>query len=281
MPRKAGKFKRPAKKATKKSSMPNQSADAQAKTGKGPAFAQPSAPSDLPLNYWASDRAGDDVIPANSERIEWAGGLVLFQGTRHHPLIPFETEREARHQAGQQLRLWRVELIQHKRDSLNSFNTVLGLILPNPANLPRLPPWAAPNGWDYWSHPWAYLEAPSGHKEVGVSSTLSPPSTRMTVAVLMDCPHEPQFLPDMVVTQSASVAAGRATRQARPFTQKGEIQENMSLETAAKRLLPCNYGDHYSIAVLEQLKTWEAFWTLNIGRCKIHRGCHPTRLSPS
>ncbi len=66
-------------------------------------------------------------------------------------------------------------------------------------------------------------------KEVGVSSTLSPPSTWVTVAVLVDCPHEPQFLPDMVVVQSASVAAGRAMRQARPFTQKGEVQENMSL----------------------------------------------------
>ncbi len=98
-----------------------------------------------------------------------------------------------------------------------------------------------------------------------MSSTLSPPSTRVTVAVLVDCPHEPQFLPDMVVAQSASVAAGRDTRQARPFTQKGEIQENVSLETAAKRLLPRNYGDRYSIDVLEQLKAWETFRTLNIG----------------
>ncbi len=88
---------------------------------------------------------------------------------------------------------------------------------------------------------------------------LSPPSTRVTVAVLVDCPHEPQFLPDMVVAQSASVAAGRATHQARPFTQKGEISDNMSLETAAKRLLPRGYGDRYSIAILEQLKAWEAF----------------------
>ncbi len=40
----------------------------------------------------------------------------------------------------------------------------------------------------------------------------------------------------------------------------------MSLETAAKRLLPRNYGDRYSIAILEQLKAWEAFRTLNIGR---------------
>ncbi len=206
------------------------------------------------------------MIPANAERVEWAGGLVLFQGTRCHPLISFEAERQAQHQMGQSLRLWWIELIQHERDSLDSFRAVGGLISPDLASLPRLPSWAAPNGWDYWGRPWAYLDAPSAHTEVGVSSTLSPPSTRVTVAVLVDCPHEPQLLPDMVVAQSASVMAGRATRQARPFIQKGEIQENMSLETAAKRLLPRNYGDCYSIAVLEQLKAWEAFWTFNIGR---------------
>ncbi len=85
--------------------------DTQAKTGKGPAFAQPSAPSDLPLDYWASHRPGDDVIPSNAERFEWAGGLVLFQGTRHHPLISIEIELEARRQEGQSLWLWQTELI--------------------------------------------------------------------------------------------------------------------------------------------------------------------------
>ena len=95
------------------------------------------------------------------------------------------------------------------------------------------------------------MDAPSGHREVGVSSVISPPSNRVTVAVLVDCPHEPQFLPDMIVTQSASVAAGRATRQARPFTQKGEVQENMALEVAAKRLLPRNHGDNYIV-----LQSW-------------------------
>ncbi len=195
---------------------------------------------------------------------------MLFQGTRHHPLLRFETERQARRQTGQRLRLWRAELIQHERDSVDALRGVGGLVSPEPITLPWLSPWAAPNGWDYWGRPWAYINAPSGHSEVGVRSTLSPPSTRVTVAVLVDCSHEPQFLPDMLVAQSASVAAGRATRQARPFTQKGEIiSENMSLETATKRLLPRGYGDRYSIAVLEQLKAWEAFCTLNIARREI------------
>ena len=99
-----------------------------------------------------------------------------------------------------------------------------------------------------------------------MSSTLSPPSNRVTVAVLVDCPHEPQFLPDMLVAQSASVVASRATHQARPLTQRGEISESMMLQTAARRLLLRPYGDSYSIAVLEQLKAWESFQTLNIGR---------------
>ncbi len=284
-PRKAGTFKRPAKKAAKKSSTPNQSVDAQSKTKKGAASAQPSTSSDLPIDYWACHRPGDDVIPANAERVEWASGLVLFQGTRHHPLISFEAEREARRQTGQSLRLWRLELIQHERDSLELLRGVVGLISPNLASLPRLPPWAAPNGWDYWGRPWAYLDAPSGHKEVGVTSTLSPPSTRVTVAVLADCPHEPQFLLDMAVTQSASVVAGKATGQVQPLTQKGEVPDNMSLETAAKRLLPRGYSERYSLAVLEQLKAWEAFRTLNIGRHEkpsyANRACHTVRVSPS
>ncbi len=98
-----------------------------------------------------------------------------------------------------------------------------------------------------------------------MSSTLSPPSNRVTVAVLVDCPHEPQFLPDLLVVQSAAVAAGRATCQLRPITQRGELAENMTLETAARRLFPRSYGDGYSVAVLEKLKAWESFRMLNVG----------------
>ena len=66
-----------------------------------------------------------------------------------------------------------------------------------------------------------------------MSSVLSPPSNRVTVAVSVYRPHEPKFLPDMIVAQSASVVSGRIMHQARPFTQKGEVQENM-----ASRSLP-------------------------------------------
>ncbi len=182
---------------------------------------------------------------------------MLFRGTKHHPLITFEREHEARSQAGQQLRLWHEELINHERQSLDASRTVETLVLPRSSDLPRLPPQAAPNGWDYWGRPWVYLDAPSSHSEVGVSSALTPPSRRVTVAVLVDCPSEPQFLPDMVVAQSASIVACRATCQVWRFTQKGEIQDNLKLEVAANG---CSLGA--MVMAIVQL-----FWiNLRLGR---------------
>ncbi len=93
-PRKTDKFKHPVKKVAKKSSKPKQGKDAQAKTGKGSASAPPSTSSDLSVDYWVNHRPGDDTIP---------GGLVLFQGTRHHPLLTFEAKHQARRQTGQRL----------------------------------------------------------------------------------------------------------------------------------------------------------------------------------
>ncbi len=263
-PRKTEKTKRP----TKKSSKSKTGKGAQTQSGRGSATALPPTSTSQAPDHWANHRPGDGTIPPHAECVEWAGGLVLFRGTRHHPLLSFEAEHQAQRQTDQRLRLWRAELVQHERESLNSLRGVGGLVSPEPATLPQLPPWGAPNGWDYWGRPWAYVDAPSGHSEVGVSSTLSPPSSRVTVAVLVDCPHEPQFLPDTLVAQSAAIAAGRATRQARPITQKGEIAENMSLEAVARRLFPRTYGDGFSVTILEQLKAWESFWTLNIGRRK-------------
>ncbi len=51
-------------------------------------------------------------------------------------------------------------------------------------------------------------------------------------------------------------------RQAQPFTQKGEIQDNLKLEVAAKRLFPRGYGDGYSAAVLDGDPTTIIQWWL-------------------
>ncbi len=136
-------------------------------------YSLPLPQSHLPLDRWAHHHPGDELIPANAERAEWAGGLVLFQCTRHYPLIMYETELEAQRQAGQQLRLWRAELIDHECQSLDASRMVGTLLSHRPSNLPCLPPWAAPNRWDSWGRPWAYLDAPSVHSEVGVSSAHS------------------------------------------------------------------------------------------------------------
>ncbi len=198
-PRKTDKHKRPKKKAAKivSSTSHKKGLNPEVKTEGGPPTSKSSPLSDLPLDYWANHRPGDGVIPANAERVQWEGGLVLFQGTRHHPLIAFEAQQETQRQAGHQLRLWRLELINYECQSLDASQTVRALVSPRTSDLPRLPPWAAPNRWDYWGRLWAYVDAQSGHSEVGVTITLTPPSTRVTVAVLVECPHETQFLPDI------------------------------------------------------------------------------------
>ncbi len=146
-----------------------------ANTGGGPTVPRPLPSSCQPRNHWANNCPGDGTIPPHTEPVEWAGGLVLFRVTRAHPLIALEMEREAHHQAGHELRFWHVELVKHECQALNEMRMIGDLVLPRPADLPRLPSWAAPNGRDYWGRPWAYLDAPSGHADVGVSSRLTPP----------------------------------------------------------------------------------------------------------
>ena len=89
-----------------------------------------------------------------------------------------------------------------------------------------------------------------------VSIKLTPPSSRLMVTDLVDCPHESHYLPNREVAQSMSIAAGRSMRQSWPLNQSGEILGMLNLEVAAKRLLPHGYGEGYCMAVLDQLKAW-------------------------
>ncbi len=94
-PRKSDKHKRPKKKAAKKgsSSTPKKRLNPKIKAEGGPPTNKSSPFSDLPIDHWANYHKENKVIPTNAERVEWEGGLVLFQGTRHHPLIAFEAEQ--------------------------------------------------------------------------------------------------------------------------------------------------------------------------------------------
>ncbi len=123
-PRKTDKTKRPTKKSSKSKSCKG----AQTQSGRGSATMLPPTSTALAIDHWANHRLGDDTIPPHAERVEWAGGLVLFRGTTHHPLLSFETERQARRQANQRLRLWHAELVQHERESLDSSRGVGGLV---------------------------------------------------------------------------------------------------------------------------------------------------------
>ncbi len=115
-PRKTDKTKRP----TKKSSKSKTGKSAQTQSGRGSATALPPTSMSQAPDHWANHRPGDGIIPPHTERVEWAGGLLLFRGTRHHPLLSFEVEHQARRQTDQRLRLWHAELVQHERESLNS-----------------------------------------------------------------------------------------------------------------------------------------------------------------
>lgn len=105
--------------------------------------------------------------------------------------------------------------------------------------LHRLTSWAAPNGWNYWGPPYAYIDASSGHPDMLLESTLCPPSLRVTVVVLVNCPRESQYFPDMSVTQSAVLAVAWVKHKTRVFTPSGQLPKNPGLLPASKHLVRC------------------------------------------
>ncbi len=128
---------------------------------------------------------------------------------------------------------------------------------PQLIQLPHLPNWAAPNGWDFWGRPWAYMDAPSGNSMVGVTSEER--KARVTVAVLVWLDLEVQYLREQNVAKSASAAAMRM-RKTRVFNDDGSLCEDdskrISPYTVARTLFPCGWGSDHSEAVHSLLKCW-------------------------
>ncbi len=107
-PRKADKRRKRLKKVTKKDSSvtPGKGSNPKAKTGRKSTRLLHSCPCLRLANLSTDNQPGDDTIPPHAKRVELEGGLMLFCGSRDHPLMSFEAEQQAHRQAGQQIRLW-------------------------------------------------------------------------------------------------------------------------------------------------------------------------------
>ncbi len=156
--------------------------------------------------------------------MDW--GVVLFFGTRAHPVISFKEECDALQRVGHNIRLCHTDLVEQEREILTKRRDATNLVSPEIHELPHLPTWAVHNWWDYWGRPYAYIDAPSGHADVGVSSALAPPLPWVMVAVLVNCPHKLQYLSD----QSASAVTRWARHQARALNQSGGILPGLQLD---------------------------------------------------
>ncbi len=138
--------------------------------------------------------------------------------------------------------------------------------IPQVVELPHLPDWVAPNGWDFWGRPWAYMDAPSGNSKVGVTSETG--KVWVTVAVLVRLDREVQYLPDQNVAKLASAAAMRVWK-IRVFD-KGSLHEDdskrMSPYTVAWTLFPRGWGSDRLEAVYSLLKCWHAYRMSRVGQ---------------
>ncbi len=63
---------------------------------------------------------------------------------------------------GHNIRLWHTDLVEQVREILTKIRDATNLVSPEIHELPHLPTWAVHNWWDYWSRPYAYIDAPSG-----------------------------------------------------------------------------------------------------------------------
>ncbi len=137
--------------------------------------------------------------------------MLLFWTTRAHPLICFEDAHDELQQASCIISIWQAELVAHKRQTLKRTREVTNLIKPHSQDLPSLFPWAMPNGCGIIGVGQnAYMDAPSCHPEVEMDSGNCPHAPRVMVAVLVNCPHEPQYLPDMNAAHSVADVLGLA-----------------------------------------------------------------------
>ncbi len=94
----------------------------------------------------------------------------MYRGTPEQPILVYEDCKAENNGQNWKLAIWRSEQVENERERMKAKVQLHLIETPQLAELPHLPDWAAPNGWDFWGRPWVYMDAPSGHSKVGVTS---------------------------------------------------------------------------------------------------------------
>ncbi len=128
-------------------------------------------------------RPGEGPVPPRVDTVVLLSGEQVYKGTPEQLILVYENCKTENNGQNWKLAIWCFKQVENERERMKA-KVLLHLIeTPQLAELPHLPDWAAPNGWDFWGRPWAYMDAPSGHSKVGVTSEAG--RARVTVAVLV------------------------------------------------------------------------------------------------
>ncbi len=216
---------------------------------------------------YAGHLPGEGPVPRGVDTVVLLSGEKVYRGTPEQPILVYEHCKAENQRNNQKFLLWRLEHVEDERECMKNREPLNLIPTPQFQQLPHLPDWAAPNGWDFWGHPWAYMDAPAGHSTVGVKSKEG--RAWVTIAVIVRLDREEQYLPDQNVAKSASVA-GTLARKTRVFNEDGSIHEDKKKKVmpfaAAQTLYPCGWGPNRCEAVHGLLKCWHSFRANRVGQ---------------
>ncbi len=184
-------------------------------------------------------RPGEGPVPPRVDTVVLLSGEQVCGGTPEQPILVYEKCKAENNGQNQKLAIWCSKQVEYERERMKSRVQLSLIKTPQLHQLPHLPDWVAPNGWDFWGRPCAYMDAPSGNSVVGVTSEEG--RAQVTVTVLMRLDREVQYLPYQNVAKSASAATMRV-RKTRLFNNNGSLREDdskrISPYMAARTLFP-------------------------------------------
>ncbi len=109
---------------------------------------------------------GEGPIPRGVDTVVLLSGEQVYRGTPEQPILVYEHCKAKNQRNNQKFWLWRLEHVEDEQERIKNREPLNLIPTPQIQQLPHLPDWAAPNGWDFWGRPWAYKDAPTGPSTV-------------------------------------------------------------------------------------------------------------------